>query len=204
MTVSSFIAPIRRLLIRCPSGSFFRHWLNCAKTAAQHDQGGLCRGAVGVAAMVLLTAEAAHHWLDAVLWDMPPYFVFEWLVRCANGAARAAVALRALQQRIVDAIGDAMPSPSSAGRAQDGCLPSCGCSRSSRIPALRRVLVVESGRCSACCHLPDGVSLASSRYFLERASSPFAACLQRCGGRWHLPPWVWMVPIPRSADGRSV
>ena len=41
--------------------------------------------AAGVATMVLLTVdpayEAAHHWVDAVLWACLAYFMFEWLVR---------------------------------------------------------------------------------------------------------------------------
>jgi voltage-gated potassium channel len=41
--------------------------------------------ATGVAMMVLLTVEpayeAAHHWVDAVLWACLAFFVFEWLVR---------------------------------------------------------------------------------------------------------------------------
>jgi voltage-gated potassium channel len=40
---------------------------------------------VGVAMMVLLTVdpayEAAHHWVDAVLWACLAFFVFEWVVR---------------------------------------------------------------------------------------------------------------------------
>jgi len=39
----------------------------------------------GVAAMVLLTVdpayEAAHRWIDAVLWACLAFFVFEWVVR---------------------------------------------------------------------------------------------------------------------------
>src|SRR2546421_13121329 len=39
----------------------------------------------GVAMMVLLTVdpayEAAHHWVDAVLWACLAFFVFEWVVR---------------------------------------------------------------------------------------------------------------------------
>jgi voltage-gated potassium channel len=41
--------------------------------------------ATGVAGMVLLTVdpayEAAHHWVDAVLWVCLAFFVFEWVVR---------------------------------------------------------------------------------------------------------------------------
>src|ERR1700722_10975884 len=39
----------------------------------------------GVGMMVLLTVdpayEAAHHWVDAVLWACLAFFVFEWVVR---------------------------------------------------------------------------------------------------------------------------
>jgi voltage-gated potassium channel len=41
--------------------------------------------AVGIMVMVLLTVdpayEAAHHWVDAVLWACLAFFVFEWVVR---------------------------------------------------------------------------------------------------------------------------
>src|SRR5712672_1871067 len=41
--------------------------------------------ASGVVMMVLLTVdpayEAAHHWVDAVLWACLAFFVFEWVVR---------------------------------------------------------------------------------------------------------------------------
>ena len=41
--------------------------------------------AIGVIMMVLLTVdpayEAAHHWVDAVLWACLAFFVFEWVVR---------------------------------------------------------------------------------------------------------------------------
>ena len=41
--------------------------------------------ATGVAMMILLTVdpayEAAHHWIDAVLWACLVFFIFEWVVR---------------------------------------------------------------------------------------------------------------------------
>ena len=41
--------------------------------------------AVGIMVMVLLTVdpayEAAHHWVDAVLWACLAFFLFEWVVR---------------------------------------------------------------------------------------------------------------------------
>ena len=40
---------------------------------------------IGMAVMVILTVapayEAAHHWVDAVLWACWSYFAFEWVVR---------------------------------------------------------------------------------------------------------------------------
>jgi voltage-gated potassium channel len=45
----------------------------------------------GVAMMVLLTVdpayEAAHHWVDAVLWACLAFFVFEWVVRLRHAFA---------------------------------------------------------------------------------------------------------------------
>ena len=47
--------------------------------------------AAGVAMMVLLTVnpayEAAHHWVDAVLWACLAFFVFEWVVRLRHAFA---------------------------------------------------------------------------------------------------------------------
>ena len=43
----------------------------------------------GVAMMILLTVdpayEAAHHWVDALLWACLAFFVFEWVVRLRHG-----------------------------------------------------------------------------------------------------------------------
>src|ERR1700736_3794191 len=42
-------------------------------------------GTTGIGVMVLLTVapayEAAHHWVDALLWACLAFFVFEWVVR---------------------------------------------------------------------------------------------------------------------------
>src|ERR1700730_11285836 len=47
--------------------------------------------AAGVVMMVLLTVapayEAAHHWVDAVLWACLAFFVFEWAVRLRHAFA---------------------------------------------------------------------------------------------------------------------
>src|SRR5437879_10002705 len=66
--------------------------------------------AVGVVMMVLLTVdpayEAAHHWVDAVLWACLAFFMFEWVVRLrqallANRGRSYATSGRGL----VDAVG---------------------------------------------------------------------------------------------------
>ena len=45
--------------------------------------------AVGVAMMMLLTVdpayEAAHRWVDTLLWGCLVFFVFEWVVRLRHG-----------------------------------------------------------------------------------------------------------------------
>src|SRR5436189_5390438 len=46
--------------------------------------------AVGVVDMMFLTVdpayEAAHHWVDAVLWACLAFFAFEWVVRLRHAA----------------------------------------------------------------------------------------------------------------------
>ena len=50
--------------------------------------------ATGIAMMVLLTVdpayEAAHHWVDALLWACLAFFVFEWVVRLRHAFRRSA------------------------------------------------------------------------------------------------------------------
>lgn len=64
---------------------------------------------IGVLTMALLTVnpayEAAHHWVDAVLWACLAFFVFEWLVRIRH-ALRAGVMLGYLLslRGLVDAV----------------------------------------------------------------------------------------------------
>src|ERR1700759_5288028 len=52
---------------------------------------------VGVVSMVLLTLdpayEAAHRWVDFLLWVCLVYFVFEWLVRLRHMARQGRLAL---------------------------------------------------------------------------------------------------------------
>ena len=66
--------------------------------------------AAGVAAMAALTTvpanEAAHRWVDAVLWICLVYFVFEWLVRLRHMARQGRLSLYSLSSSgVVDAIG---------------------------------------------------------------------------------------------------
>jgi voltage-gated potassium channel len=82
-----------------------------AKTAGRNmTKAAYAAVAAGVAAMVVLTSasayEAAHHWVDAVLWTCLVYFVFEWLVRLRHMAGQGRLSLYALSSSgVVDAIG---------------------------------------------------------------------------------------------------
>ncbi len=66
--------------------------------------------AAGVAMMVLLTVdpayEAAHHWVDALLWGCLAFFVFEWAVRLRHAVLTRRGWAYALSGRgLVDAVG---------------------------------------------------------------------------------------------------
>src|ERR1700720_3472184 len=63
----------------------------------------------GVVMMVLLTVdpayEAAHHWVDAVLWACLAFFVFEWVVRLRHAVMTQRGWTYALSSRgLVDAV----------------------------------------------------------------------------------------------------
>jgi voltage-gated potassium channel len=65
---------------------------------------------IGVAVMVLLTIapayEAAHHWVDGVLWACWAYFALEWAVRLRHAKQSQRVWAYALSGRgLVDAVG---------------------------------------------------------------------------------------------------
>ncbi len=65
--------------------------------------------AVGVLMMILLTVdpayEAAHHWVDAVLWACLAFFLFEWIVRLRHAFMTQRLAAYALSFRgFVDAV----------------------------------------------------------------------------------------------------
>jgi hypothetical protein len=83
----AFSAPIRRPLIPMPKRLVLSALtLFAAQTAGRNmTKAAYVAVTVGVSVMVLLTVvpayEAAHLWVDAVLWACWAYFVFEWAVR---------------------------------------------------------------------------------------------------------------------------
>ena len=158
-----------------------------AKTAGRNmTKAAYAAVAAGVAAMVVLTVapayEAAHHWVDAVLWTCLVYFVFEWLVRLRHMARQGRLSLYALSASgVVDAIG-ALAVPTAL---LSGIEPRTAWLLSilwvlkvvPGIPGLRqlrRVLVLESGPLlSVLVIFLMVVFLASvAEYFLERDVQP--------------------------------
>ena len=142
--------------------------------------------ATGIVMMVLLTVapayEAAHHWVDAVLWACLAYFVFEWVVRLRHAVLSQRGWSYALSFRgLVDAV---------AGLAVPVALVSGVEARTAwllgvlwvlkvvpGIPGLRqlrRVLVLESGPLlSVLVIFLMVVFLASvAEYFLEHDVQP--------------------------------
>ena len=153
----------------------------------QHDRTAYIAVMAGVTMMVLLTVnpayEAAHHWVDAVLWACLPILIFEWMVRLRH--AMLAQRLRAMR---CPAAAWSMPPGdrhSACHRAwhqsQDG-LAACGAlgaEGGAGIPGLRqlrRVLVQESGPLLSVLVIFLMVLLLASVavYFLERDVQPGA------------------------------
>jgi voltage-gated potassium channel len=141
---------------------------------------------VGVMVMVLLTVdpayEAAHHWVDAVLWACLSFFVFEWVVRLRHAIRAQRGFAYALSFRgLVDGVAAAAiplalvfgSNPKSAWlfgvfwvlKLVPG-IPG--------LRQLRRVLVVESGPLlSVLVIFLMVVFLASvAEYYLERDAQP--------------------------------
>ncbi|NOJ41794.1 cyclic nucleotide-gated ion channel [Bradyrhizobium australiense] len=158
-----------------------------AKTAGRNmTKAAYVAVAAGVAAMVVLTAapayDAAHHWVDAVLWTCLAYFVFEWLVRLRHMARQGRLALYVFSSSgVVDTIG-ALAVPVALIAAVE---PRTAWLLSilwvlkvvPGIPGLRqlrRVLVLESGPLlSVLVIFLMVVFLASvAEYFLERDVQP--------------------------------
>jgi voltage-gated potassium channel len=142
----------------------------------------------GVLMMLLLTVdpayEAAHHWVDAVLWACLAFFVFEWLVRLRNAFTTERGWSYALSFRgMVDAVAAAaVPLALTLGVAPKTAwllgvfwvlkvVPG--------IPGLRqlrRVLVLESGPLLSVLVIFLMVLFLASVavYFLERDAQPVA------------------------------
>src|SRR3984957_2703805 len=142
--------------------------------------------AAGIAMMLLLTVnpayEAAHHWVDAVLWACLAFFVFEWVVRLRHAYQAQRLAAYALSIRgLIDA-GAAVAVPLAL---------LCGANPKSAwlfglfwmlkvvpgIPGLRqlrRVLVVESGPLLSVLLIFFTMLFlgAVAEYFLEREVQP--------------------------------
>lgn len=141
---------------------------------------------VGVFSMVLVTVspayEAAHRWIDALLWACLVYFVFEWLVRLRHMARQGRLSLYMPSSAgLVDAIGAlAVPAALVLGvELRTAWLLSVlwVLKVVPGIPGLRqlrRVLVLESGPLvSVLVIFLMVVFLASvAEYFLERDVQP--------------------------------
>ena len=93
---------------------------------------------IGVATMILLTVnpayEAAHRWVDAILWACLAFFAFEWLVRIRHAvhAHRAAAYLTSFRGLMDAAAVLAVPAAIAAWRARRrprGCWRCSGSSR---------------------------------------------------------------------------
>jgi voltage-gated potassium channel len=187
MTVIQFFAPIRRRLpmskrLVLPALATF-----IAATAGRNmTKAAYVAVTIGVGMMVTLTVspayEAAHHWVDAVLWGCLAYFVFEWVVRVRHAVLSQRGWAYALSVRgLVDAAGAVAVPLAIIGGADPRTawllsilwvlkvIPG--------IPGLRqlrRVLVLESGPLlSVLVIFLMVVFLASvAEYFLERDVQP--------------------------------
>jgi voltage-gated potassium channel len=142
--------------------------------------------AAGVGMMVLLTVdpayEAAHHWVDAVLWACLAFFVFEWVVRLRHAhLAQRGWAYAVSFRGLVDAIAAAaVPLAFILGANAKSAWLLGICWMFKLVPGvpglrlLRRVLVQESGPLlSVLVIFLMVLFLASvSVYFLERDVQP--------------------------------
>jgi voltage-gated potassium channel len=144
--------------------------------------------AAGVAMVVLLTVdpayEAAHHWVDAVLWACLAFFVFEWVVRLRHAFAAQRGWSYAISVRgLVDAFAaTAVPLAVILG-AHPKSAWLLGVFWMFKVVAgipglrqLRRVLVLESGPLLSVLVIFLMVLFLASVavYFLERDAQPVA------------------------------
>src|SRR5437016_1370590 len=142
--------------------------------------------AVGVFVMVLLTVdpayEAAHHWVDAVLWACLAFFVFEWVVRRRLAMlSQRGVAYSLSFRGLVDVVAAAaIPVALIAGANPKSAWLLGVLWMLKLVPGipglrqLRRVMVVESGPLfSVLVIFLMVVFLASvAEHFLEREAQP--------------------------------
>src|SRR5580704_14176812 len=142
----------------------------------------------GVATVVLLTVdpayEAAHHWVDAVLWACLAFFVFEWVVRLRHAfAAQRGWSYAVSVRGLVDAFAaTAVPLAMIIG-AHPRSAWLLGVFWMFKVVAgipglrqLRRVLVLESGPLLSVLVIFLMVLFLASvaMYFLERDAQPVA------------------------------
>jgi voltage-gated potassium channel len=142
--------------------------------------------ATGVFMMVLLTVdpayEAAHHWVDAVLWACLTFFVFEWVVRLRHAVRSERGLAYSLSFRgLVDIVAAAaIPVALLAGASPKSAWLLGVLWMLKLVPGvpglrqLRRVMVVESGPLfSVLVIFLMVVFLASvAEHFLEREAQP--------------------------------
>ena len=141
---------------------------------------------IGVATMVLLTVnpayEAAHRWVEAVLWACLAFFAFEWLVRIRHAvhANRASAYLTSFRGAVDAAAVLAVPAAILLGAQPKTAWLLSVIWLVKVIPAvpglrqLRRVLVLESGPLLSVLMIFLIVLFLSSVavYFLERDAQP--------------------------------
>jgi voltage-gated potassium channel len=188
MAGSSFFSDGRRLPMSKPLAFPALAQLAAATAGRNMTKAAYVAISAGVLMLLLLTVdpayEAAHHWVDAVLWACLAFFVFEWLVRLRDAFMTERGWSYALSGRgIVDAVAAAaIPLALVLGATPKTAwllgvfwvlkvVPG--------IPGLRqlrRVLVLESGPLLSVLVIFLMVLLLASVavYFLERDAQPVA------------------------------
>ncbi len=160
--------------------------------------------AVGIATMVLLTVnpayEAAHHWVDSILWACLAFFAFEWAVRIRH-SRRTGRAYLATGRGLLDTAGViAVPIALLAGAEPRTAWLFAVLWFVKVIPGipglrqLRRVLVLESGPLFSVLVLFLMVLFLGSvaEYFLERDVQP---------GFSNVPAALWWAVVTLTTTG---
>ncbi len=160
--------------------------------------------AVGIATMVLLTVnpayEAAHHWVDGILWACLAFFAFEWVVRIRH-SLRTGRAYLTTGRGLLDTAGViAVPIALLAGTEPRTAWLFAVLWFVKVIPGipglrqLRRVLVLESGPLLSVLVLFLMVLFLGSvaEYFLERDVQP---------GFSNVPAALWWAVVTLTTTG---